>query len=91
MVFHFYNTYFNSFSISFIISGGILISSTFPGFSSITCFGFTIWAAILFPVNSLIASAALWTSFWKQFLKHLVLYPVIVCYILFEMTKVRIL
>ena len=43
-------------------SDGIIISLTFLEFSSITGFCFTILSAILFPINSPVASAPLWTS-----------------------------
>ena len=47
-----------------VFYGGITVSSTFLEFTSGTGFGFTILSAILFPVNSPVASAALLT---KQF------------------------
>ena len=66
-MFHFYNTCLNSFNISSFFSGGVIISSTFLEFSSITGFVFTILSlydkitasAILIPKNSPDASAAL--------------------------------
>ena len=61
---HFYNTCLNSFNISSLFSGGIIISSTCLRFSSITCFGFATLLAILFPVNLTVASVALWTTFF---------------------------
>ena len=68
-MFHFYNTCLNSFNTSTYLPGGIIISSTFPEFSSITCLGFTILSAILFPKNS----PVLYTTFLEA-----VLYPIIV-------------
>ena len=65
MVFHFYNTCLNSFNISSHFSDGIIISSTYLKFSS----GFTVLSAIMFPIKSSAASAALGLLFWKQFLK----------------------
>ena len=62
------------FSISYLFSGGIIISSTFLEFSSVTSFDFTSSSAILFTVNSPIASAVLWITFWDLFIKHLVLF-----------------
>ena len=69
-----YNTCLNSFNISSYFSGRIIISSTFFQFSSGTCFDFNILSAILFPINLFVASVALWTTFQKQFLEHLVLF-----------------
>ena len=65
MVFHFYNTFLYSFSTFLLFSGGIIISSTFFQFSSSTGFDFTILAGILLPMNSPVASAVLWTTFWE--------------------------
>ena len=64
-MFHFYNTFLNSFNISFLFSDGVITSSTFLVFSSITGFDFTILLtfdlvtafAILFPENLPIALA----------------------------------
>ena len=58
-MFHFYNNCLSSFNIFSLFSSAIIISSKFPGFSSITCFGFTILSlfdfatasAILYPKN----------------------------------------
>ena len=64
MVFHIYNAYLNSFNISSLFSGGIIIiSSTFLKFLSETDCGFTIFYMIFFPINSPVASAALLTTF----------------------------
>ena len=60
-MFHFQNTCLNSFNISSLLSGGIIISST--------CFGFTILSVILFPINLPGASAALWITFLKAVFK----------------------
>ena len=64
-MFYFYNTCLNSF-IFFSFFGRIIIFSTFFRFSPITCFGFTILSAILFPINSPVASAALWNTFLES-------------------------
>ena len=61
----FYNIYLKSFSIYFIFFDEITIPSTFLGFASDTCFGFEIFPEILFPINSLVTSAVLWTTFWE--------------------------
>ena len=58
----FYNTCLNPFNI-YLFSGEIIISAASLKFSSQMSFGFTILSAILFPINSSIASAALWTTF----------------------------
>ena len=67
--------------LMFLLSGGITIYSTFLEFLSITSFGFTMLSAILFPINSAIASATLRTIFLKEFLERLALfyyqYPII--------------
>ena len=63
MVFYFSNTCLNSFNISSLFYGGIFIFSIYFKFSSETCFDFTILSAILFPLNSPVASGALWTTF----------------------------
>ena len=55
MVFQFYNTSLTSFNISSLVSDGMIIYSTSLKFSS----GFTILLAIMFPINSPVASAAL--------------------------------
>ena len=73
-MFHFYNTCLNSLDISHLFSGGIIISSTFLGCLSITCFGFTILSsfdlatasAIFFPENL----PALWTTFLEAVFKN---------------------
>ena len=57
------NACLNSFNISSIFSGRIIIYSAFLGFSSITYFRFTLLSAILFPVNLPVVLAALWTTF----------------------------
>ena len=61
-VFHFYNTCLNLFNISSLFSGGTINSSIFLEFSLITYFGFTI-LSVIFPINSPVTSAALWTMF----------------------------
>ena len=80
-MFHFYNTCLNSFNISFLFPGGIIISSTFLEFSSITGFNFTILSAILFCINLPVVSAALWTNFLEVVFKASSLHPIIVFYI----------
>ena len=77
MVSDFYNTCLNSLNISSFFSSGIIISSTFLEFSLITGFCFKIFSSfnlatactILFPINSLVSSAALWTTFLGAFFK----------------------
>ena len=59
----FYETYINLFNNSCLSSSEITISSTFLEFSSITGFRFTVFSAILFPTNSSVASAVVWTTF----------------------------
>ena len=86
-MFHFYNTFLNSLNIASLFTGGISIFSAFLGFSSFTCFSFTILSAILFPIHLTVASAALWTTFLETVFKHLVLYPIINFYIFSLMTK----
>ena len=63
MLFHIYNTCLNLLNIFSHFSGGIYISSTFLEFSSVTDFFVIILSAILFPISSPAASAALWTTF----------------------------
>ena len=58
------------FNISSLFSVGIIISSTFHEFSSIKCFGFTIWSANLFPINSLVPSAVLSITFLEAVFKE---------------------
>ena len=68
-MFYFYNTCLNSFNIYSLSSGEIIIFSTFLAFLSTTGFICIIlsWfdlataSAILFPINSPVTSAALWT------------------------------
>ena len=43
------------------------ITLAFLEFSSSTGFGFTVFSAILFPINSPVASALLWTTFLEAF------------------------
>ena len=62
-MFQFYKTWINSFNISTICTDGIIFSSTLFELSSGTDFVFTISSAILFPINSFVAPAALWTTF----------------------------
>ena len=59
MMLHFYNTCLNSFNISTLYSGGIIISSTSIEFSAGKVFGLTILSATLFPIKSPVASTAL--------------------------------
>ena len=73
-MFHIFNTCLKPFNFSFFFYGGINIFSTFLEFLSVTGFGFTILSTNLFPINAPVASAALSTIFWKQFLEHLVLF-----------------
>ena len=65
----FYNTCLNLFNISSLFSGGITISSTSFKFSPGTCFDFTILLVIMFPMNSPVASVALWTMFLEAVFK----------------------
>ena len=69
-MFQFYNTFVNLFSIFFLFYGGIVIFSTFLELSSITGFVFTILSAVLFPINSPVASVALWTTFLEAVFKE---------------------
>ena len=62
-MFQFYKTWINSFNISTICTDGIIFSSTLFELSLGTDFVFTISSAILFPINSFVALAALWTTF----------------------------
>ena len=62
MVLHLHNACLNSFSISCIFSGGTIIFLAFLKFISDTGFGFKIFLAILFTINSPVASAILWTT-----------------------------
>ena len=66
------------FNISSLFFSEIFISLTFlgflPGFTILSLFDLVTASAILFPKNS----PALWSTFWKQILQHLVLYPMIV-------------
>ena len=74
MMFHFYNTFINSFNISSLFSGWLIISSIFLAFSLITGFAFTILlcynlttvAAILFCKTS----SVLWTAFLEAIFKE---------------------
>ena len=61
-MFYFYNTCLISLSISSLCSGGIITFSTFLEFTLGRDVGFTILSAILFLINSNVASAALWTA-----------------------------
>ena len=63
------NTCVNSFNISSLCSSVMIISSTFLEFATGTGFGFTTLSAILFPINSPVALAALWTDFLKVVFK----------------------
>ena len=78
-MFHFYNTFLNLFNISSLSSSGIIICSTFLAFSSVftilTSFNL-VTASVLsyFRITHLLYGLL----FWRQFLKHLVLYPLIV-------------
>ena len=60
-MFHFYNTFLNSFNISSLFSGGIIISSTGFGFTILLSFNLATASAILFPINS----PVLWTTFFE--------------------------
>ena len=66
---HCYNTCLNSFNISSLVSDGIIISSTFLEFSSITGFCFRTLSAILIIKNLPVASAALWNTFLEAVFK----------------------
>ena len=66
MVFHFYSTCLNSFNISSLYCGGIIMLSTSVKFSSETGFCFTVLSAILFPIKSPVVSAAFWTTFLES-------------------------
>ena len=61
----FYNTYFNTFNVSCLFSGGINISLAFLELSSARGLRHRILSAILFPRNSPVASTVLWTTFLK--------------------------
>ena len=63
MVFYFYSTFLNLFSISSFFPGAITICTTFLEFPAGKGFGFTILSAILFSMNSPVASVALRTTF----------------------------
>ena len=69
MVFHSHNTCLNFLNVNSFFSGGIINSSTFFEFFSTTGFYFTILSAILFPINSPVASAALWTICFEAVFK----------------------
>ena len=59
-MFHFYNMFLNLFNISSFFSSGIIISSTFLGFSlGLSLFDLVTASAILFHKSS----SALWTTF----------------------------
>ena len=66
---HFYNTFLNLFNISCIFSSGIIISSTFVGFSLgltiLSSFDLVTNSLILFPKNP----PALWTNFLEVIFK----------------------
>ena len=62
----------NSFNISCLFSGGIIFPSAFLEFSLVQVLAAQFFQYILFFINSPVASAVLWTTFWKQFLHHLV-------------------
>ena len=59
-----YNTCLKLFNISCLFSGEITISSIFP--RTLSVFGFTIFSAILFPMNSLVASGALCINYLEE-------------------------
>ena len=82
-MFTFYNTFLNLSNISSLSSTGMIISSTGFCFTILSLFVLVTLPAILFPKNL----PALWTTFWKQFLQHLVLYPVVAFYIFLQMIK----
>ena len=54
---------FKTINFKTLFPGGTIISSTFLEFSAGKGFGFTILPAILFPIDSPVPSAALWTTF----------------------------
>ena len=60
-------------------SGGITISSTSLEFSSGAGLGFTIFPAILFPMSSPVASAALWTTLLEAVFRAASPYFLIIC------------
>ena len=62
-MFHFYTTCLNSFNVSSLISGGVFISSAGFVFTTLSSFDLATASAILFPINSSVASAALWATF----------------------------
>ena len=61
--FTFYNTCLNSFKITSLFAGGIIISSTFLELGSGIGFGLTIFLVILLPINASVASVVLWITF----------------------------
>ena len=77
----FSSTFPNLFYMNlFFFSGKVIIALTGSCFSvlSLSLFDLVTASKILFSKNSL----ALWTTFWKQFLRNLVLYLLIVLYFL---------
>ena len=77
----FYNNCLNLFIISFLISGRLIISSTFLGFlSSFTIsslFDLVTASPVSFPKNSL----ALWTTFLETVFTASSLYPIILYFL----------
>ena len=63
MMFHFITLFLIHLILLTISVVRTTISLTFLEFSSDTDFGFKIFSVILFPINSPLASAALWTTF----------------------------
>ena len=67
MMFYFYNTCLNLFDTSSLFSGGMMISLT--GFKNFLLYELATASMILFPINSSIASTALWTTLLQAVFK----------------------
>ena len=65
-MFHFHNTCFNSFNISSLFSGGIIIYSTGSCFTILSSYKLVTGSAILFPNNS----PVFWTTFLEAVFKE---------------------
>ena len=79
----FYYTWLNLFSMSCLFSNGKTISSTFLKFMLDIGFGFIIFSAVLFPLNSPADLPVLWTSFLEAILTVTSFVFVAVCHKLF--------
>ena len=88
---HFYNTFINSFDISSLSSGGIIICSAGFFFTIFLLYELVTVSGILFPNNS----PVLWTTLLEAVFNNLFLYLVIILYIcyidLLQTIKIRIL